>query len=135
MTVDFDPLFCTETMVKILRDQGHNLRAIALAEIILKKNPQNESVQKILDEIKEDQRKAFERFRNSGRPERGGSGSAEKSAAVSEEPEPMDEVGGPEEETELKLSLVRGGTPKADAETLKRLLKNAQEYRRKHGTS
>ncbi len=67
MPLDFDPIYHTETMVKILREQGSTQYAMELAEAILRAQPQHEGVAKILEEIKEEVRKNFEKFRNSGR--------------------------------------------------------------------
>lgn len=67
MAFELDPIFHTETMVKILREQGHSLHAMELAEQILLKDPENESVRKILEELKAESREAFERFRKGGK--------------------------------------------------------------------
>ncbi|MFO1464650.1 MAG: hypothetical protein U1F66_12820 [bacterium] len=72
MPLDFDPVFHTETMVKILRDQGSTQYAMELAELILQKNPQHEGVRRILEELREEARRAFERFKSAGRPAEGG---------------------------------------------------------------
>jgi len=69
MALDLDPIFQTETMVKILREQGSNLYAMELAESILKKDPLNGSVKKILEELKAEARQAFERFRQGPKAE------------------------------------------------------------------
>jgi hypothetical protein len=68
MPLDFDPVFHTETMVKILREQGSTQYAMELAELILQKNPDHAGVRRILEELREEARRAFERFKNSGRP-------------------------------------------------------------------
>jgi len=68
MPLDFDPVFHTETMVKILREQGSTQYATELAELILQKNPDAEGVRRLLEELREESRRAFERFKNSGRP-------------------------------------------------------------------
>lgn len=67
MPIDFDPVFHTETMVKILREQGSTQYAMELAELILQKNPQHEGVRRILEELREEARRAFERFKSGGR--------------------------------------------------------------------
>ena len=68
MPLDFDPTYYTETMVRILREQGSTQHATELAEKILLLNPENTVVRQLLDELQEEARKAFERFKNSGRP-------------------------------------------------------------------
>lgn len=84
MPIDFDPVFHTETMVKILREQGSTQYAMELAELILQKNPQHEGVRRILEELREEARRAFERFKSGGRsPEASGtSASGDEEAAV-----------------------------------------------------
>ena len=72
MPIDFDPVFHTETMVKILREQGSTQYAMELAELILQKNPEHQGVQKLLEELREDARRAFERFKSGGRLPEGG---------------------------------------------------------------
>lgn len=67
MPIDFDPVFHTETMVKILREQGSTQYAMELAELILQKNPEHQGVRKLLEELREDARRAFERFKSGGR--------------------------------------------------------------------
>lgn len=67
MPIDFDPVFHTETMVQILREQGSTQYAMELAELILQKNPQHEGVRRILEELREEARRAFERFKSGGR--------------------------------------------------------------------
>jgi hypothetical protein len=69
MAIELDPLYQTETMVKIYREQGSSLHAMELAEIILEKDPGNDSVRGILNELKEEARISFERFRQAGRTE------------------------------------------------------------------
>ena len=86
MPIDFDPVFHTETMVKILREQGSTQYAMELAELILEKNPQQEGVRRILEELREEARRNFERFKSGGR-------NIETGAAVAEERvEPVDAV-------------------------------------------
>jgi predicted Zn-dependent protease len=70
MSLDLDPIFYTETMVKLLREQGSNPSAIELAEKILEKDPNNESVAKLLADMKEEARLAFDRFQKGGHPEK-----------------------------------------------------------------
>lgn len=69
MALDLHPLYHTETMVRILREQGSSLHAMELAEIILSKQPDHQSVAQLLDEMKEEARASFERFRQAGRVE------------------------------------------------------------------
>lgn len=66
MTLDLDPIFYTETMVKILQEQGSTLYAMELAEKILEQNPGNESVRNILKKLKEEAKSSFDRFRQAG---------------------------------------------------------------------
>ncbi|HCU24878.1 MAG TPA: hypothetical protein DF383_07665 [Deltaproteobacteria bacterium] len=68
MPLDLDPVYHTETMVKILREQGSPQLAMELAESILQKQPDHAGVQAVLEELKVEARQAFERFKNSGRP-------------------------------------------------------------------
>lgn len=74
MPIDFDPVFHTETMVQILREQGSTQYAMELAELILQKNPQHEGVRRILEELREEARRAFERFKSGGRSAEAGQG-------------------------------------------------------------
>ncbi len=67
MSLEIHEVFYTETMVDILRQQGSKQKAMELAKKILEKNPQHDGVKKILDELEEEARLAFERFVNSGR--------------------------------------------------------------------
>jgi len=67
MGLDLDPYYYTETMVRILRDQGHSQHAMELAELILEKNGENAAVRTLLGEMKTEARRVFERFKNSGR--------------------------------------------------------------------
>lgn len=76
MAIELDPLYHTETMVKIYREQGSSLHAMELAEIILEKDPGNDSVRGILKELKDEARSSFERFRQAGRTEPSGEPSA-----------------------------------------------------------
>lgn len=68
MSLDFDPIFYTETMVRILREQGSTQHAMELAELILQREPGHQAVAQILEELRDEARQAFERFKNSGRP-------------------------------------------------------------------
>lgn len=70
MPLDLDPIFHTVTMVNILREQGSPLYAMELAKIILEKDPENDSVRAILDELKKEGRSAFERFKSAGKSDR-----------------------------------------------------------------
>jgi len=67
MPIDFPPVFYTATMVKILREQGSSQLAIELAELILKEKPEHEEVRRLLEEMREDARRAFERFKSAGK--------------------------------------------------------------------
>jgi hypothetical protein len=67
MPIDFPPIFYTATMVKILREQGSSQYAIELAELILRERPDHEEVRKLLDEMKEEARRVFERFKTAGK--------------------------------------------------------------------
>ena len=69
MALDLDPVYHTETMVKILREQGSTLTAMELCEKILENNPGHEGVRKILTELKAEARASFDRFRGSGSSE------------------------------------------------------------------
>lgn len=69
MTLDLDPMYHTESMVNILRQQGCTQKASELAKIILAKDPNNQSVRQILIELEEQSRLAFERFLHSSRPD------------------------------------------------------------------
>ncbi len=62
MSLELDPIYHTETMVKILREQGCTQHAMELAELILSEHPEKQSVREILEELKEESKKAFERF-------------------------------------------------------------------------
>ncbi|MDL1872968.1 hypothetical protein FBR05_12325 [Deltaproteobacteria bacterium PRO3] len=85
MPIDFDPVFHTETMVRILREQGSTQYAMELAELILQKNPQHEGVRRILEELREEARRAFERFKSGGRsPEASGTSASEEDMAAAE---------------------------------------------------
>lgn len=132
MALDFDPIYHTEAMVKILREQGSTQYAMELAESILKTNPNHAGVAKVLEELREEARKNFERFKNSGRPE------------IHEEA-PQAEVLSPdfsqtsEEAKEIApngVSEISNNDVKAiKASRLKRFLKRIQEYRRGYETS
>ena len=67
MPIDFPPIFQTATMVKILREQGSSQYAMELAELILQERPDHQEVRQLLDEMKEEARKAFERFKAGGK--------------------------------------------------------------------
>ena len=67
MPLDLHPIYHTETMVKILREQGSPQLATELAEKVLLQSPGHEGVARILAELREEARLAFERFKNSGR--------------------------------------------------------------------
>ncbi len=90
MPLDLDPIYHTETMVKILREQGSAQYALELAEKILKNNPTQESVKKIWGELKEDMRKAFERFRQGGRAP-----TAARDSEEDEDVQPQTEISAP----------------------------------------
>lgn len=77
MALDLHPLYHTETMVRILREQGSSLYAMELAEIILAKQPEHRAVAQLLDEMKEESRASFERFRQAGRVEEMDEGSGD----------------------------------------------------------
>lgn len=66
MALDFDSIYHTLTMVKILKDQGSTLTAMELAEKILEKDPQNQKVREILEALKTEARASFDRFRQAG---------------------------------------------------------------------
>ncbi|MCC6271908.1 MAG: hypothetical protein IT572_00450 [Deltaproteobacteria bacterium] len=113
MPIDFDPVFHTETMVKILREQGSTQYAMELAELILQKNPQHEGVRRILEELREEARRAFERFKSGGRgPETSASSEPEsEEAAVDTEAAGR----GPENTSEENpLDLQEVSSPAAD---------------------
>jgi hypothetical protein len=94
MSLDFDPIYHTVTMVKILRDQGSTQFAMELAQEILKTTPNNQSVAAILEELKEEAKKTFERFKNSGR-------SFEASVTTSSQEEDLIEVSQHVEQQEI----------------------------------
>jgi hypothetical protein len=73
MPLDLDPIYHTETLVKILRDQGSTVTAMELCEKILEKNPDHQGVRKILEELKGEARASFDRFRSPPQGERVGS--------------------------------------------------------------
>lgn len=87
MPIDFDPVFHTETMVKILREQGSTQYAMELAELILQKNPQHEGVRRILEELREEARRAFERFKSGGRSSESAEGAESEGAGLVSETE------------------------------------------------
>lgn len=66
MPVDFPPIFYTATMVKILREQGSSQYAMELAELILRERPDHEEVRQLMAEMKEEARRAFDRFKSGG---------------------------------------------------------------------
>jgi hypothetical protein len=66
MPLDIDPIYYTETMVKILRDQGSTLSAMELCEKILEQDPGHQGIRQILEELKGEARASFDRFRSSG---------------------------------------------------------------------
>ncbi len=82
MPVDFPPIFYTATMVKILREQGSSQYAMELAELILRERPDHEEVRQLLAEMKEEQRRVFERFKSGG----GGGGNKIQEAPSVEAP-------------------------------------------------
>ncbi|MDX1386198.1 MAG: hypothetical protein R3257_01315 [bacterium] len=120
MAIDLDPLYHTETMVKIFREQGSSLHAMELAEIILEKNPGNESVREILGELKKEARISFEKFRQAGRVE------PQASAGMESPPVEGAEV----------LEFQGGGSTNLKQEKIKRLrsfLNQVQSFRKKDG--
>ena len=124
MPIDFDPVFHTEAMVKILREQGSTQYAMELAELILEKNPQQEGVRRILEELREEARRNFERFKSGGRSGETGAAAAEEMAdsseAVAADPE-ADLVISSESPTEANPSTLAGedaGQPEAARLTL-----------------
>ncbi len=105
MPIDFDPVFHTETMVKILREQGSTQYAMELAELILQKNPQHEGVRRILEELREEARRAFERFKSGGRnPEASDSTASEEEEAALEAGESGSENTADETSQELRYA-------------------------------
>lgn len=89
MPIDFPPVFHTATMVKILREQGSTQYAMELAELILRDRPDHEGVRKLFDEMKEEARRNFERFKTGGRaPE---APSVEAPFDLGGQPNPMDD--------------------------------------------
>ncbi len=69
MAFEIDPLYHTESMVRILRDQGSTQHAAELARSILAKDPSHEGVKALLAQLEAEAREAFERFRQAGRGE------------------------------------------------------------------
>ena len=162
MALEIDPIYHTETMVRILREQGSSLYAMELAEKILAKNPGHENVRQLLEEMKEEARASFERFRQAGRVEENSS-EAEVDEARAVELADADEapavavveltdteaVPAAREEFEAGDSEVEpaGGLPNnvvslrhvapapevTQVRLLKQLLTRVQEYRKVHG--
>lgn len=118
MPIDFDPVFHTETMVKILREQGSTQYATELAELILQKNPDHQGVRQILEELREDARRAFERFKSGGR-----STAATDEAELDSEGEPQEPAAEEEFstaaaetcETEIVCEVSESIEPQSDA--------------------
>ncbi len=143
MALELDPIYHTETMVRILREQGSSLLAMELAEKILQNNPENDSVRQLLGEMKEEARASFERFRQAGRTEDHASEPAEPAT------EPTDPTAKPREaidvvpEASLQENILPDNvvalrevapepTP-APVKVLRRLLQRVQDYRNDHG--
>jgi hypothetical protein len=114
MPLDLNPVYHTETMVQILREQGSTQYALELTEKILQKNPGKESVKKIWNELKDDMRKAFERFRQGGR-----STTIEKKNEEDENEIPQEEFPAPS-----RLNLVQNNNSRlTNSEKIERLRK------------
>ena len=137
MALDLDPIYYTSTMVKILREQGCSQHAMELGELILAEKGPNETVETILAELKEEAKRAFERFKNSGR-----ASERETMAEEASEPSPLpeeeeapeiEEPAGtefPEEAHETRLSLVPDAEPPSSRLTrLKELLERIERNR------
>jgi hypothetical protein len=126
MSLDFDPIYHTETMVKILCEQGHTQHAMELAEAILQVNPGHTAVAKILEELKEEARRNFERFKKTGR-----------SIESDEADTPFVAVPmTPPPEEPVPLTLVKGG-PSRDMRQekisrLQRLLRRVQKHKKNY---
>ena len=90
MGLDLDPFYYTETMVRILREQGHTQLAMELAELILEKNGEHPGVRALFEELKTDARRAFERFKNSGRASGGEAVALQELAEEAVADEPVD---------------------------------------------
>ena len=103
MPLDIDPIFHTETMVRILREQGSTLYAMELAELIMAKDPKNDSVAQILEELKGDARSSFERFQKGGQ--------AAQAARVKTK---LDELEARETERDAPAALLKGSSQKVE---------------------
>ncbi len=69
MAFEIDPFYHTESMVRILREQGSTQHAAELARSILAKDPHHQGVRALLEQLETEAREAFERFRQAGRGE------------------------------------------------------------------
>ena len=148
MPLDFDPIYHTETMVRILWDQGSTLHAMELAEKILEREPDNASVRAILDELKSEAKASFNRFRKVGKTEDVKKPVPEKAAPeekpdpvlaevevlaepiVASEPEPEAEKQAEAEPISLPVGKLDSRTRKA--QVLEGLLTQVQNFRRQH---
>ena len=137
MALDFDPIYHTETMVKILREQGSTLHAMELAEKILEREPENQSVRQILQELKAEARASFERFRKAGNTEKGAA--REESELIQEgEVVELERVSEKKSEPEAEIEALSPSVEKPDPrirkiQVLEGLLTRVQNYRRQHG--
>ncbi len=131
MVLELDSIYHTETMVKILREQGHTQLAMELAETLLKEKGYNENVARILEELKEEARRAFERFKNSGRVgEKGLPGEA--GAAQPADEAPPSETSEPSVDWEpVRLTLVadRSDQDLKKIQILEQMLERIQKRR------
>lgn len=132
MALDFDPIYHTETMVKILREQGSTLHAMELAEKILERDPGNASVRSILEELKTEARASFERFRQAGKNEK--PETEEEAAANAESLSPMAVTESlPKTPPESASSPDPLKPQDRKIRALKGLLTQVQNYRRQNG--
>ncbi len=112
MALKLDPLYHTETMLRILMDQGSTLYAMELAEKIIEKDPDNTSVREILEDLKARARASFDRFRQGGKKEE----------------ERVEKIAPKVPESEQPLAEVQS----FKVGKLQRLLRNVQNYRERN---
>lgn len=127
MALDLQPAYHTETMVKILRDQGAVGLAMELAESMLQSMeefPKRISVEKLLYEMKEEKRISFERFRQAG---------LEKLKQNQEEQEELEQERDKVVPLRPQASVVEPSKNNSQAEKLKSLLQRVQAYRAREG--
>ncbi|MCB1214693.1 MAG: hypothetical protein KDK66_04375 [Deltaproteobacteria bacterium] len=82
---ELDPLYHTESMVKLLKEQGSPQLARDLAKKILEKNPHLDSVRTLLSQLEEEAEANFEKFLQKGREHRETSQEAKSSEVKHEQ--------------------------------------------------